>query len=228
MTDQPPPYQPYVAYPPPYVAFQPPPSKAMAIWALVLSLLGLCGITALVGLGLGIVALVRVKSGRAAGRGMAVAAVVISLLWILAYAGLVGVGAWFSSTLVGRDAYGHITRPGQVFLTDLRVGDCVKDVESHGLLNTVTGVPCSEQHKDEAFMTFDLPGGLFPGQDVVDLQSEQRCFQELRAAAGAEASTLAVVYVRPSRVTWRHDRSVMCIAHRGVPSTGSIRDSTVS
>jgi hypothetical protein len=249
MTDQPtPPTQPpYAGYPPappayppvyspagpggypppyPYQASGPQPSKTLAIWAFVLSLAGLCGITAIIAIILAIIALARVNSGHAAGKGLAIAALVISTLCIIGLVGLGGLGVWFSSTLVDRGPDGHIARSGRVFLGDLRVGDCVKDLAETGFLDTVTGVPCSDAHHAEAFATFELPAGEFPGQDAVDAWADRRCAQELNALTIVQGSGLGLTFVRPTgKTSWNIDRIVVCIASTRQATTGMLKDS---
>lgn len=76
-----------VPVPPPIQGYQPKPSSALAITALVLTILGLLtaifivgGLLGLVGLVLAIVALAKIKKGNASGKGMAIT---LSLIHIL-------------------------------------------------------------------------------------------------------------------------------------------------
>jgi len=63
----------------------PPKNSSMAITSLVLGVLGFCGITALVGLILGIISLIKIKNsqGRLAGNGFAIAGICISSFMLL-------------------------------------------------------------------------------------------------------------------------------------------------
>jgi len=197
----------------------------MAVWALVLSLLGFCGITAVVGLVLGVIALVRVRSGQAAGKGMAIGAVVVSGAWLAVGTVVVILLAVLGNSLAGRDDDGRIVDSGRVFLADLRVGDCVEDVLQETKLKTVVGVPCSEPHQHEVFGTFEFPDGPFPGQDSVDQQSEARCFALLPAYVGGPARGLELVYLRPDRGGWDLDRGVLCLVTTGTLRSGSLQGS---
>ena len=80
--------------PPPMQGYQPKPSVALAITALVLGILGvlgswvpllgiLSGVLALIGLIVGIVALIKVKRGTAGGKGIAIAGVMLNVLAII-------------------------------------------------------------------------------------------------------------------------------------------------
>lgn len=73
--------------PAPYAAYQPPPSNGFAIASFVTSLVGtflLFGISGIVGIVLGIIALGRSKETEGAGRGLAIAGIVIGTLqWVL-------------------------------------------------------------------------------------------------------------------------------------------------
>ena len=83
-----------VPVPPPMQGYQPKPSAALAITALVLGILGvlgswvpllgiLSGVLALIGLIVGIVALIKVKRGTAGGKGIAIAGVMLNVLAII-------------------------------------------------------------------------------------------------------------------------------------------------
>ncbi|HSV38188.1 MAG TPA: DUF4190 domain-containing protein [Nocardioidaceae bacterium] len=214
-----------MSYPPYYAepahAPSPPRSKAMAIWALVLALLGVCGATALVALVLAIVALSRVRAGRAAGKGMAIAALVISLLWLLAFAIGGVVLAVFVGSFAERDSDGIISEPGRLFLEDLRDGDCLKDLEQGTPLRLVDAVPCDDPHLHQVFGFFELEDGPFPGQAEVDRVSERRCYNLLADFTGSEVSELELIYLRPDAGGWSLDRGVTCLATTGEIVTDS-------
>ena len=65
-------------------AYGPPPgTSGMAIASLILGICGFFCVTPLIGLGLGIGALVQTSKTRQAGRGMAIAGIILSVAWIL-------------------------------------------------------------------------------------------------------------------------------------------------
>lgn len=74
-------------------AYGPPPgTSGMAIASLVLGICGFFCVTPLIGLGLGIAALVQTSKTRQPGRGMALAGVILSVVWILLGVLLVATG----------------------------------------------------------------------------------------------------------------------------------------
>lgn len=99
------------AYPAPGAPSPAQPSATLAIAGLVTSVLG-C--TALVGLVLSIVALVRVRRGTASGRGLAIAGIVVGALWLVV--GLVAAFG-FTGLFVG------------IFQTCAELGDGVHQVD---------------------------------------------------------------------------------------------------
>lgn len=69
-------------YPYGYYAPQQPGTNGMAIASLILGICGFLCVSPLVGLGLGIVALSRIKKTGQSGRGMAIAGIILSSVWI--------------------------------------------------------------------------------------------------------------------------------------------------
>jgi hypothetical protein len=93
--------QPYVT-PPSYPAASPRQDNALAIGALVCSILGFCsGITAIAGLVMGHIALSRTNRGEGGGRGLATAAVIVGYVVIALWVG-------FFTTLIILGATGHL------------------------------------------------------------------------------------------------------------------------
>ena len=87
-----------------YPGYQPTPSSALAIASLILGVIGLLsgwlifgGVLGLVGVILGIVALVKVKNGTASGKGMAIGGIVTGALGMIV-AVVVGVRGFFLAT----------------------------------------------------------------------------------------------------------------------------------
>lgn len=76
----------------PYAGYQPAPSNGMAIASFVTSLAGtfvVCGVSGIVGIILGVIALKRSKELQGAGHGMAVAGIVIGVIQLLLVVGFV-------------------------------------------------------------------------------------------------------------------------------------------
>ena len=92
---------PYVQ--PPYVPVAPRPDNALAIGALVCSILGFCsGITAIAGLVMGHIALSKTNRGEAGGRGLATSAVIVGYVVIALWVG-------FFTTLIILGANGQLS-----------------------------------------------------------------------------------------------------------------------
>lgn len=90
-----------------YPGYQPTPSSALAIASLILGVIGLLsgwlifgGALGLVGVILGIVALVKVKNGTASGKGMAIGGIVTGALGMIAAAAMMVLGIVLASQCV--------------------------------------------------------------------------------------------------------------------------------
>jgi hypothetical protein len=193
------------------------PSKAMAIWSLILGWVP-CLIGWVVAVVLAILVLSRSKDGRPHGRGLAIG-------------GLVGVGVWVVLIVavlaiepfgLHRDSHGHVTRAGDVAIKDLRAGDCGDEPDT-GLTREVHIVPCDQPHVLEVAATFDLTGETYPGDKVVRRQSVRGCIQRLSKLTQLQGhAELHGGYIRPSGGTWDVLKRVVCLVESDVPTTGSV------
>ena len=210
------PVQPYgYGYPQP--PQQPPSTDGFAIAALVFGIIG--GI--LFAVIFGFVALSRIKKseGRKTGRGLAIAALVLSGVWILVFVGL-GIAAGLSEA--SRDPVtGSVVDGGRVSAADVGVGDCLADVPGEGDVKSVQVVPCTEAHHGEAFATFTLPPGSYPGEDVVTTEAEDGCSNRVPEDLDEKvADQLSLFYLYPKKSNWvLGDRTVTCIASATVVLT---------
>lgn len=201
----------------------PPPSKAMSIWALVLAVIPAV-LTWIVSVVLAVIVLSHSKDGRDHGKGMAIAALIIVPVWIVIT--IVIIAASVAGT-AERDASGTVTKAGDVSVQSLKPGDCIsKDLGEEAIL-TVPVVPCSDPHRQEAYASFTLPAGDFPGQDEVDRLTEGGCLKRFASYVGvpADESDLEIVYLSPWEDSWDIDRGVTCLVSTGSTSTGSLKDS---
>lgn len=203
----PPPPMPYPAPPPGY--YGPPPQKPTNWWAIVSLVFGILG-GVLISVVCGIVGLNRAKKGQG-GRGMAIAGLVLSALWVL---GLV----------LGLILYLSFDK-GTVTATEVKVGDCLKEIPGSARVLTVDTVACDQLHAGEVYAVLLMPDGDFPGQDAIE-DYQAKCQPEL-ASYSPDAMTddsvqLYVLY--PTQETWdQGDRAVTCIATLNPPRTGSIK-----
>jgi len=217
----PPPGAPTQEWPPSY-GYQPPqPAKAdgFAIAALVLGILG----GSLLALIFGVVSLSRIKSsgGLKTGRGMAIAGIVLGVVWLIGGGILAAI---LMLNLAGRDSTATAADAGRVSTDNLQVGQCIADVPGEGTVSTVKVVPCTQPHHGEAFATFELPKGPYPGDDAVTTQAEDGCGDRVPADVDQSlADQLDLFYLYPRRVNWTFgERSVLCIASSDEVLTRSI------
>jgi hypothetical protein len=202
----PPPPLPYSAPPPGYYA---PPPQATSWWAIISLIFGVVG-GVLISVVCGIVGLNRAKKGQG-GRGLAIAGLVLSGLWVL-----VAVAGVIFYLVVGT---------GTVTATDVKVGDCLKQIPNGTRVMTVDTVGCDQAHAGEVFAVLLMPEGVFPGQTAIE-NYQNKCEPELASyspdAITDDSVQLYVLY--PTAETWgQGDRAVTCIATLDPPRTGSIK-----
>ena len=83
------------------------------------------------------------------------------------------------------------------------------------MVTAVDAVPCSSPHHAEVYATFKLAGSTYPGDEVVDTQSDSGCesYLSVYSASASDDEALTIYYYKPNRDTWRTgDRQVICIA----------------
>lgn len=151
---------------------QPPPSKAMAVTALVLALVGCLGISWLVSVVLSIVVLVKGKDGRAHGKGLAIAALVINLLWLLVGIALIVTGVFVSSNYES--------------IEDLKAGQCINASGLSGSgdsVGLIKDIDCDKSHDAEVMATVKLTADEAAGYN--DATTSDVCFTALSNTDGA-------------------------------------------
>ncbi|WP_433014493.1 DUF4190 domain-containing protein [Kribbella sp. CA-294648] len=183
-------------------------TNSLAIAALVCGLGGLViGLSAPVGVGLGIAALVQIKRRGESGKGMAIGGIVVGGL-ITAF----GVGLLALALIIGfseaDSADGPSTR-----VDSLAVGECFN--EGWGM-DEVHRRSCSEEHDGEIVANVTLPAGPYPGDGEVDDLSRARCDAEFGKYVGTprSQSELESDYWYPEEDDWDSgDRLVVCAAY---------------
>jgi hypothetical protein len=201
----PPPPIPYQAQDPYYA----PPRQQTNWWAIISLIFGLIG-GVLISIVCGIVGLKKAKQGQG-GRGLAIAGLVLSGLWVV---GLV-VGLTLALTVWN----------GTVTATDVKVGDCLKEIPGNTRVLTVDTVGCDEPHAGEVFAVLQMPDGDFPGQPAID-EYQNKCEPELATyapnAITDDSVQLYVLY--PTAETWEQgDRAVTCVATLDPPRSGTLK-----
>lgn len=115
--------------------------------------------------------------------------------------------------------------PADPHALSFTAGDCL-DLTGSGAASGETVVPCSEPHDEEAFYTFDLSGGAFPGDDPMWTAVEQNCGPQFEMFIGLEytASALDWFFHAPDRQSWDAGaRTVVCVVYDPVGKvTGSL------
>jgi len=194
MSDQyppnPPQWMPGVQAPP-----RPAGTNGLAIASLILGILGICGLSLILGLILGIAALVQIGRTGQSGRGLAIGGIVLSLLW----AGALTIGVIY----IADKAKTTGTTPT---IVGLKVGECYNTPDGYGL--DATKVDCAKPHDGEAFDTVPLTGyikGEYPGEDHLEQQAKSGCEARRTAKFGANytppvEAELAVFY--PDSKAW--------------------------
>lgn len=204
------------------LAPDPPPSRTMAIWSLVLSAMPVPPLW-LVSVGLGIAVLVRSKDGRNHGKTLVIVGFGLIAAWLVVFAAIAAIAIAFEMQSEQDDA--PAVR-GDVFIEDVRVGDCTAgDLEAEVTL--VELVSCDSRHRLETYAIFDLPAGPFPGQRDVDRLGEGGCSKRFDEYVGLsyEESSLDFQYVTPVEDIWADDRAVVCFLDTGGTTTGSLENS---
>jgi Septum formation/Domain of unknown function (DUF4190) len=178
---------------------------------LVLGIFGFLGVTLVLSVIFGILALTQSKAGKADGRGLAITGLAISGLWAVAFAVLLVLG---------------ITSPDRtVNATEVKVGDCFTDVPSSSRVASLNKVSCDQPHRGEVYALLTMPDGPYPGQTAMDTY-KYRCEPELASYSpmAVKDPAIGTFVLYPSPETWDHgDRAVACIATVANSRTGSIR-----
>jgi hypothetical protein len=132
----------------------------------------------MLGLIFGIIALRRIRRSGRPGRALAIAGIALSCLWSI----LVGTGvAQYLFGSAKRSPSGTVTAAGDIFLADVRVGDCVSSLPT-GDVRILHVLPCHEPHAGEVYHIGSLPSGAYPGDDQVRAFAINECRMTLPRA----------------------------------------------
>jgi len=201
-------------------------TNGLAIAAMVCGLGGLVvGVSAPVGVGLGIAALVQIKRRGESGTAQAIVGIVVGGLITLFVGGLIAIGI---AVGLSDDDYQGSSEPSRVTYVDsLAVGECFDDGSGH---DEVHRRDCSKQHDAELVSNVTLPAGPYPGDRRVEDQARAQCDIEFSKYVGntVERSELQSSYWYPDEDYWSSgDRLVVCAAYGpdDEPLTGSIKGS---
>ncbi|MFC7305076.1 DUF4190 domain-containing protein [Streptomyces monticola] len=227
-----PPYgwqQPPPAYPYGPAGFPPQPrTNGLAIASMVLGIL--CFLPPL-GLILGIVALSQINKRGERGKGMAVAGITLSSIGT-AFVVLAFSLGWAASFWGGfTDAAEESQKNGTTFT--LKVGECFNSPTGklEGETTDIDVVDCDGAHDGEAYGTFRLDDGSYPGETRIAQIAEDKCAPLADSYFGDPDSAPGNIYdyyFYPTQESWSlGDREVTCLIgdENGGKLTGSLRDS---
>jgi hypothetical protein len=127
--------------------------------------------------------------------------------------------------VIGVIVFVVIIGKGTVTATDVKVGDCLKEIPGSTRVLTVDTVGCDQPHAGEVFAVLMMPEGDFPGQSAIEAY-QNKCEPELNTyAPGAVTDDSVQLYVLyPTAETWSQgDRAVTCVATLDPPRTGSLK-----
>ena len=174
----------------------------------LLSTLGGLGGLALV---LGLISLVRCRGGRRRGAGLAVTGIVLAAVWGAGAAAVVVL----SNKPEARDASGKVVREGDVPVTSLKVGECIKKWAVAGTVGDVTVLPCTMNHDAEVFHTFTATGtDKFPGDAAIVGEAATQCLEKAKTALKPDDLKKAkTAYFKPVEAGWGNkQRQIACVA----------------
>lgn len=134
------------------------------------------------------------------------------------------VGA-FAFVVIALIVFVFLVSKGTVTATDVKVGDCLKEIPGNTRVLTVDTVGCDQPHAGEVFAVLLMPEGGFPGQPAIE-EYQSKCEPELASYAPSaitdDSVQLYVLY--PTAETWEQgDRAVTCVATLDPPRTGSLK-----
>jgi len=127
--------------------------------------------------------------------------------------------------VIGVIVFVVIIGKGTVTATDVKVGDCLKEIPGSTRVLTVDTVGCDQPHAGEVFAVLLMPEGDFPGQSAIEAY-QNKCEPELATYAPSaitdDSVQLYVLY--PTAETWSQgDRAVTCVATLDPPRSGSLK-----
>jgi hypothetical protein len=145
-------------------------------------------------------------------------------------AGLALSGCSILNTITGgvqRDDDGNVTQGNDnADVFSIAVGDCLNDADVSGEVQTVPIVSCDEPHDSEAYYSYIVADGAFPGDDAIADEAGFACVSAFDTFVGVlyEDSELDATYYSPTAESWSNgDREILCIIYDPAgPVTGSL------
>lgn len=108
----------------------------------------------------------------------------------------------------------EITESGQADVFSIKIGDCLDETAADEVTD-VPVVPCGDPHDQEVFSEFFLSGDEWPGADVIQSESLERCDAAFATFVGVawDDSELDWFPFTPTEGSWgqNNDRLVQCV-----------------
>ncbi|MCG2801380.1 MAG: DUF4190 domain-containing protein [Cellulomonas sp.] len=222
----------------------PPKTNGLAIAALVLGIAGFfCGITGIIGVVLGIVALNQIRSGRDTGRGLAIAGIITGAIsTALAVLGIVlaATGFWsaFSdASTSSTSSSGHSNGDSEVS-TDYQLaqgyvaGDCLSVYSDYWDMSDADITDCAQAHGMEVVSTFQLSAAVTSTDDQALYDADDACWSRIAELVPDTATqeTIASDIYFPSQDQWNSgERTAYCVVvpyDSGLLGAGSVTAGT--
>jgi hypothetical protein len=212
-------------------------TNGLAVAALCCGLAAVVPVAGVVAIVLGVVALHQLRQVRQApqvhgsgqrGRGMAIAGIVLGTIGTLVWAGLLALGIisavsgtsqGTSSSTTAAPAPGGSAGKPEIFVDDLRAGDCFSGGRTDQV-DLVNPIPCSSAHESQVVTIFELPDEPYPGEDAVIAAAEEGCAEKADPLlTDAAYDDLEPSFIYPDSYTWRGDRTVLCLVEAPTGTT---------
>jgi hypothetical protein len=206
----------------------------MAIASFVLGLLGALGLSAILGIVFGIVALRGIRRTFQRGRGLAIWGIALGSAWLV-LAVVVAVITGVGGSSAPKPQPGATSSPSSassqtVDPFSLATGDCFDNpIATPGQVQDVTSVvqtQCNKPHNAQIFATFNVSGSMlsYPGSTQLGRTASVGC--DARASASLDAAKLTnsmtIRFLFPLQSSWLAGRrTISCIVYNPTPTLTS-------
>ncbi|PSL04187.1 putative regulator of septum formation [Haloactinopolyspora alba] len=126
-----------------------------------------------------------------------------------------------------RDPSGNVTETADsADVFDIKVGDCLGDVDNADEVTDVVLAPCEDEHTHEVYAIAEVPDGQFPGADAFQNRATKQCGARFAEFVGVawKNSELDYNWLQPTEESWEQgDRQIVCLAYDPAgPVTGTL------